>query len=199
MKDLSSEQHARLRELLSRFKLPTFAAEVVRRFGDAGHHAALSTLLEVLEAGVRRARTASHRPALRRPRASCPARPRDARPLADPARRPRPSSTSSRRASSSSALRTSSASVFLAAGRPTRRAPSATPSCDEDHSVLYAPTFRVVQDLLAAKRDLALPRAAEARCVRRPHPRRHRLRPAERGRGRGPVHLDGRALRARSS
>jgi hypothetical protein len=40
----------RMRELLSRFKLPTVAAEVVRRLTDAGHDAALSTLLEVFEA-----------------------------------------------------------------------------------------------------------------------------------------------------
>src|SRR3989337_1982997 len=40
----------RLRELLTRFKLPTFAAEVVRRLTQAGHEAALPTLLEVLEA-----------------------------------------------------------------------------------------------------------------------------------------------------
>jgi hypothetical protein len=39
-----------MRELLSRFKLPTVAAEVVRRLTDAGHDAALSTLLEVFEA-----------------------------------------------------------------------------------------------------------------------------------------------------
>ena len=30
---------------------------------------------------------------------------------------------------------------------------------DNGHSVLFAPAYRVVQDLLAAKRDLALPRA----------------------------------------
>jgi hypothetical protein len=47
---LAAEGVARLRELLTRFKLPTLAAEVVRRFADAGHGDALPTLLEVLEA-----------------------------------------------------------------------------------------------------------------------------------------------------
>ena len=50
MSDLTIEMEARMRELFTKFKLPTLATEVVRRFDDAGHHAALRTLLEVLEA-----------------------------------------------------------------------------------------------------------------------------------------------------
>lgn len=61
----------RLGELLTRFKLPTVAAEVVSRFTRAGHEAVLPTLLEVLEAehderGQRRCERllkASHLPA----------------------------------------------------------------------------------------------------------------------------------------
>jgi hypothetical protein len=41
---------ARLRELLTQFKLPTLASQVVSRFTDAGHDTALPTLLEVAEA-----------------------------------------------------------------------------------------------------------------------------------------------------
>ena len=39
----------RIRELCREFKLPTLAAETVDRFGEAGHAAALPTLMEVLE------------------------------------------------------------------------------------------------------------------------------------------------------
>lgn len=50
MTELTMEKQNRMSELLTRFKLPTVAAQVVRRFTDTGHSAALSTLLEVLEA-----------------------------------------------------------------------------------------------------------------------------------------------------
>ena len=39
----------RIRELCREFKLPTLAAETVGRFSEAGHAAALPTLVEVLE------------------------------------------------------------------------------------------------------------------------------------------------------
>ena len=39
----------RIRELCREFKLPTLAAETVARFSEAGHAAALPTLVEVLE------------------------------------------------------------------------------------------------------------------------------------------------------
>jgi hypothetical protein len=50
MSDFNADMAARMRELLARFKLPTVAAQVVRRLTDAGHPDALPTLLEVLEA-----------------------------------------------------------------------------------------------------------------------------------------------------
>jgi hypothetical protein len=40
----------RIAELLSLFKLPTMAAECVRRFRESGHDDALDVLLETLEA-----------------------------------------------------------------------------------------------------------------------------------------------------
>ena len=49
MTDLTMDQASRMRELLTRFKLPTVAAEIIKRLTDAGHAAALPTLLEVLE------------------------------------------------------------------------------------------------------------------------------------------------------
>jgi hypothetical protein len=54
------DMDARMRELLTRFKLPTLGPDVVRRFTDAGHHTARTTLLEVLEAEADEARTATH-------------------------------------------------------------------------------------------------------------------------------------------
>ena len=39
----------RIRELCRQFRLPTLAAETVDRFSEAGHEAALPTLVEVLE------------------------------------------------------------------------------------------------------------------------------------------------------
>ena len=50
MTDLSTDAQARMAELLTRFKLPTVSAEVIRRFTDAGRADALPVLLEVLEA-----------------------------------------------------------------------------------------------------------------------------------------------------
>ncbi len=57
MTDFTADMAARMRELLARFKLPTVAAEVVRRLTDAGHDHALPTLLEVFEAEAGRARS----------------------------------------------------------------------------------------------------------------------------------------------
>src|SRR5262249_53760783 len=50
MADLTMDQASRMRELLARFKLPTVAAEIIKRLTDAGHPDALGTLLEVFEA-----------------------------------------------------------------------------------------------------------------------------------------------------
>ncbi len=40
----------RIKELLTVFKLPTMASQLVQRFLEGGHHEALGTMLEVLEA-----------------------------------------------------------------------------------------------------------------------------------------------------
>ncbi len=50
MTDFTLDMGTRLRELCASFRLPTFAIEVIRRLTDAGHEAALPTLLQVLEA-----------------------------------------------------------------------------------------------------------------------------------------------------
>ena len=65
------------------------------------------------------------------------------------------------------------------------------------HSVLFAPAYRLVQELLAAKRDLALPRqTAQAGQLRLPAPRRPGLPAPGRRRVRGTLHPHCRTLRA---
>lgn len=160
MKDLSSEQHARLRELLSRFKLPTFAAEVVRRFDEAGHHAALGTLLEVLEA------ESDERGQRRTDRLLKASRllPGKTFETLDRSRIPRGVITKLDELASGDFLeRAANVLCFGLPGRGKTHAACALGHAlvRRGHSVLYAPTFRVVQDLLAAKRDLALPRALQ--------------------------------------
>jgi DNA replication protein DnaC len=160
MKDLSSEQHARLRELLSRFKLPTFAAEVVRRFDEAGHHAALGTLLEVLEAeSDERGQRRTDR--LLKASRLLPGKTFD---TLDRSRIPRGVITKLDELASGDFLeRAANVLCFGLPGRGKTHAACALGHAlvRRGHSVLYAPTFRVVQDLLAAKRDLALPRALQ--------------------------------------
>jgi len=72
--DCTVEMGTRMRELLTRFKLPTLATEVVRRFTEAGHDGALPTLLEVLEAEAdeRGQRRTSRRSIVRASRAPSP-------------------------------------------------------------------------------------------------------------------------------
>ena len=68
---------------------------------------------------------------------------------------------------------------------------------DRGHAVLFMPTYSLVQELLAAKRNLELPRAlAEARSLRGPAPRRRGLHPTEPRGGRDSLHAARRTLRA---
>ena len=148
----------RIGELCHQFRLPTMGAQSVSRFTAAGHGDALETLLEVLEqeAEDRRQRRIGR---LRTAHPGCPS-----------ARLGRPSSTtvcpwlcgsnwaSWPAAASSSAASTCWPSDCPAPARPMHCAPWATGWWNRGRSVLFAPAYRLVQDLLAAKRDLALPR-----------------------------------------
>lgn len=49
MTQFNTEMAERARELLTRFKLPTCASEMIRRVTDAGQESALPVFLEVLE------------------------------------------------------------------------------------------------------------------------------------------------------
>ena len=156
----TAEMHGRLRELLTRFKLPTFASEVVTRFSNAGHDDALPTLLEVLEAesderGQRRCERLLK--ASRLPSGKTFA-------TLDDARLPRPVVAKLRELASGDFLeRADNVLCFGLPGRGKSHAAAALGHAlvQRGRSVLFTPTFRLVQELLAAKRDLALPRALQ--------------------------------------
>ena len=160
MNDSTIDMGTRLRELLTRFKLPTLAAEVSRRFTDAGHGDALPTLLEVLEAeaderGQRRTDRllkASHLP------------PGKTFETLDRARLPRTVVAKLDELATGEFLdRAYNVLCFGLPGRGKTHAAAALGHAlvRRGRSVFFSPTFRLVQELLAAKRDLALPRALQ--------------------------------------
>jgi DNA replication protein DnaC len=148
----------RMHELLTRFKLPTCAAETVRRLTDAGHDAALPTLLEVFEAEAderKQRRTVKLLRAARLP-------PGKTLETLDRARLPRNVGAKLDELATGAFLeRAHNVLCFGLPGRGKTHAAAALGHAlvQRGHSVLFAPTFRLVQELLAAKRDLALPRA----------------------------------------
>jgi len=160
MSSLTIEMSTRLRELLTRFKLPTCAAETVRRFTDAGHEEALAVMLEVLEAeaGERgQRRTDRLLKASRLP----PGKTLD---TLDRSRLPRSVAHKLDELATGEFL--DRAHNVLCFGLPGRGKTHAAAALGHElvkrgHGVLFTPTFRLVQELLAAKRDLALPRALQ--------------------------------------
>jgi len=144
--------------LLASFRLPTASREMVRRVRDAGHEQALPILLEVLRAeadGRKGRRVERLRKAARLP----PGKTMD---TLDMNRFPLELQRKIRNLSSGD-FRESAVNI-LAFGLPGTGKTHA--SCaignamvDAGHSVLFTPAYKLVQDLLAAKRDLALPRA----------------------------------------
>ena len=158
MSAFTVDRATRMRELLSRFKLPTVAAEVVRRLTDAGHDAALSTLLEVFEAEAdERAQRRTER--LRRTSRLPGDKTFD---TLERDRLPRPVLAKLDELATGEFLeRSDNVLCFGLPGRGKTHAAAALGHAlvRRGHSVLFTPTFRLVQELLAAKRDLALPRA----------------------------------------
>jgi len=148
----------RIDELLRIFRLPTAAAELARRVTEEGHEEALPVLLEVFEAEqqdrhdrrVERLRRASKLP---------PGKTLD---TFDDKRLPRPLARKVRELAIGEFLEhainvlcfglpgTGKTHVAAAIGHALVQA---------GRPVLFAPTFKLVQDMLAAKRDLELPRA----------------------------------------
>ena len=147
----------RVRELCRQFKLPTLAAETVGRFSEAGHADALLTLVEVLEQEaedrrirrVDRLRSASKLPAgktwdiFEHDRASAKLR-----------------LQLQRLAEGDFVDRGVNVLAFGMPGTGKTHAMCAIGHrlVESGRSVLFAPAYRLVQDMLAAKRDLELPR-----------------------------------------
>jgi DNA replication protein DnaC len=145
-------------ELLKSFRLPTAAAEMPKRLIDAGHHDAMEVVCEVLRAErddrlerrVERLRQASTLP------------PGKTFETYDLKRLPHPLAQKLRELRRHDFV--DRAANVLAFGLPGTGKSHAV--CALGHElvqagrpVLFIPTFKIVQDLLAAKRDLELPRA----------------------------------------
>jgi DNA replication protein DnaC len=145
-------------QLLKSFRLPTAATEMARRLTDAGHDAALEVVAEVLQAEhedrwerrISRLRQASKLP---------PGKTFD---TFDLDRLPIDLSRSLRDLARTYFL--NGATNVLAFGLPGTGKSHAACALGHalvqaGHSVLFVPTFKLVQDLLVAKRELELPRA----------------------------------------
>ena len=160
MSDLTTEMQERMSELLTRFKLPTVAAEVTRRFAAAGQSDALGTLLEVLEAEADERGQRKTERLLRASRLP----PGKTLESLDRARLPRQVVAKLDELATGDFIeRAQNVLCFGLPGRGKTHAAAALGHAliQRGHSVLFSPTFRLVQELLAAKRDLALPRALQ--------------------------------------
>jgi DNA replication protein DnaC len=150
----------RIVELLTLFKLPTMASQLVRRFVDAGQGEALGTLLEVMqdEVGER-----SQRRCERLQRAS---KLPPGKTLATLREQRLPHKVWQQLQELTTGRFLDRAANVLCFGLPGRGKTHAAAGLghalvQRGYSVLFTPTFRLVQELLAAKRDLALPRALQ--------------------------------------
>ncbi|HEU5205796.1 MAG TPA: IS21-like element helper ATPase IstB [Candidatus Limnocylindrales bacterium] len=154
----ATDAGARIAELLASFRLPTLAAEFVPRFTAAGHGDMLPFVAEVLEleAGDRRERRVDRlRRASRLPPGKTLA-------TLDEKRLPRPLVVKLRDLARGDFLeRAANVLAFGLPGVGKSHAACAIGHAlvEAGHAVLFAPTYQLVQDLLAAKRDLELPRA----------------------------------------
>jgi DNA replication protein DnaC len=158
--DFTVEMGSRIQELLTTFKLPTFSTEVIRRFTEAGYDTALPTLLEVLEAEADERGQRRTERLLRASRLP----PGKTLETIDRARLPRTVAVKLDELATGAFLdRAQNVLCFGLPGRGKTHAAAALGHAlvRRGHRVLFAPTFRLVQELLAAKRDLALPRALQ--------------------------------------
>ena len=148
----------RIGALLKEFKLPSAATEMVPRLLAAGHDDALATVREVLEveAEDRRQRRIGR---LRRASRLPPGKTFD---TFNEKRLPAPLARTLKELARGDFV--DQAINVLAFGLPGTGKSHACAALghalvEAGRSVLFVPTFAVVQDLLAAKRDLTLPRA----------------------------------------
>jgi len=158
MPNAVAAMYARLIALCSDFKLPTLATELVPHFQKAGYEEVLPLMLEVfeleaqdrLERRIDRLRRASHLP------------PGKTMATLDQARLPRSLVEKLRALARGDFL--ADAQNVLAFGLPGTGKSHAASAIghalvEAGHSVLFVPTYQLVQELLVAKRDLDLPRA----------------------------------------
>jgi DNA replication protein DnaC len=155
---MTTVQQDRIQDLCSEFRLPTIAAEVVPRFKAAEQSKALETLLEVLEleAGDRRQRREDR---LRRAAKLPSGKTWDTLDLTR-----LPVKLQQQLDELASGAFVDRAVNVLAFGLPGTGKTHAMAALghrliEQGHSVFFTPTFKLVQDLMAAKRDLDLPRA----------------------------------------
>ena len=154
---MSVPPQERIAQLCAEFRLPTVAAEVVPRFQASDHGAALATLLEVfeLEASDRRQRRVDR---LRRAAKLPAGKTWD---TLDRTRLPIKLQQQLDELATGAFL--DRAVNVLAFGLPGTGKTHAMAALghrliEQGHSVAFVPTYQLVQDLLAAKRDLDLPR-----------------------------------------
>jgi DNA replication protein DnaC len=151
----------RLAELCVSFKLPTLAQQLGSRFVDAGHDDVLPLLLELfeLESGERRERRVDR---LRRASRLPPGKTHE---TLDSSRFPKPLAAKIRELAKGDFLdRADNVLCFGLPGVGKTHAAAAIGHAvvAQGHSVLFTPTFRLVQELLIAKRDLTLTRMLRA-------------------------------------
>ena len=161
MSDAIDDVPVRIRELLAKLKLPTLAEQLVRRLVDAGHEDILPLLLETfeLEVGDRRERRIDR---LRRASKLSPGKTFE---TLEDGRLPKSLMSKFRELRRGEFLdRAVNVLCFglPGVGKSHGAAALGHALVERGHSVLFTPTFRLVQDLLAAKRDLKLTRALRA-------------------------------------
>jgi DNA replication protein DnaC len=146
----------RLTEMCAEFRLPTLATEFVQRLVAAGHETLIPLVAEIfeLEAGERRERRVER---LLRMSTLPPGKTLD---TLEDGRLPRPLLQQIRELARGEFV--DRAANILAFGLPGVGKSHVAAAIGHalisaGHSVLFAPTYQLVQELLAAKRDLALP------------------------------------------
>lgn len=154
----SEANELRLDELAQLFRLPTLAATMTRRLTEAGHADALPVVLEVFE----HEHEGRHQRRVERLRRAAQLPPGKTFATLDEGTFPRPLLAKLRELAKGAFL--DRATNVLAFGRPGVGKSHALAALghalvERGHSVLWVPTFRIVQELLAAKRDLKLPQA----------------------------------------
>src|ERR1700682_392513 len=181
--------------LLTRFTLTTAAREMVSRFVQADQQPALPLLLDVLELEAQE----RHERRITRLRRASKLPPGKTFDTLDEGRLPPALVRRLHDLADGDFLE--DASNVLAFGLPGVGKSHAICAIghalvDRGHPVLFMPTYSLVQELLAAKRNLELPSLAQTRCLRGPHFGRRRLYPAEPRGGRDSLHAPRRTLRA---